>query len=289
MRHAPRPLVSRRTALSLGLVAASAVVTSACTSEPSGAWVHDDDGAATAITHIHGITRDPRSGKVVIATHQGLYRLDPGGWTGGGQVLDLMGFTIASDGSYLGSGHPGPALKMPQPAGLVRSADEGRTWQVLSRGGESDFHALAAGPDFVIGFDGTLRLTTDRMTWSDVAIPAAPHSLAVAPASGIILATTEQGLLASRDRGTSWEPLTPPALLALVAWADESTVVGAGVDGRLHLSRDAGQSWTAGTKEVGAVTALGASTSDGKVEALFVVGTDVLRSTDEGATTERLG
>jgi photosystem II stability/assembly factor-like uncharacterized protein len=242
-----------------------------------------------AITHIHGITRDPRSGKVVIATHQGLYRLEPDGWTGGGQVLDLMGFTIAPDGNYLGSGHPGPALKMPQPAGLVRSTDEGRTWQVLSRGGESDFHALAAGPDFVIAFDGTLRLTTDRTSWSDLAIDAAPHSLAVAPASGMILATTEQGLLASRDRGTTWKQLTPSALLALVAWADESTVVGAGVDGRLHISRDAGQSWTAGTKEVGDVTALGAGTSDGKAEALFVVGTDVLRSTDEGATTERLG
>ncbi|MDN5797739.1 MAG: hypothetical protein L0H79_18605 [Intrasporangium sp.] len=289
MKNARQRHVSRRTALSAGLVVASGLVASACSSRSSGAPGHDDDGAAMAITHIHGITRDPRTGKVVIATHQGLYGLEQDGWTGGGPVLDLMGFAIAPDGSYLGSGHPGPALNLPQPAGLVRSTDQGRTWTVLSRGGESDFHALAAGPDFVIGFDGTLRLTEDQTTWSDLAIPAAPHSLAASPTSGVVLAATEQGLLASGDRGATWKPLTPPALLGLVAWADDNTIVGAGVDRRLHLSRDAGQSWTAGTKEVGEVTALGASTSDGKAEALFVVGTDVLRSTDGGATTERLG
>ena len=289
MKHARNRPVSRRTALSVGLLVATGLTTSACSSESPGAASDEDSGAAMAITHIHGITRDPRMGKVVIATHQGLYRLDPDGWSGIGQVLDLMGFTIAPDGSYLASGHPGPALNLPQPAGLIRSTDDGRTWTILSRSGESDFHALAAGPDFVIGFDGTLRLTTDRTTWSQLAIAAAPHSLAVAPASGMILATTEQGLLASRDRGTTWKQLTPPTLLALVAWADVDTIVGAGVDGRLHISRDAGQSWTAGTKEVGEVTALGASTSDGKAEALFVVGTDVLRSTDAGVTTEGLG
>ena len=288
MKHSRHRPVSRRTALSVGLLLASGLATSACSSESSDAPSDEDTAAAIAITHIHGITRDP-TGKVVIATHQGLYRLEPDGWSGIGQVLDLMGFTIAPDGSYLASGHPGPALKMPQPAGLMRSTDEGRTWRVLSRGGESDFHALAAGPDFVIGFDGTLRLTTDRTAWSDLAIRAAPHSLAVSPATGMILATTEQGLLASRDRGSTWKQLTPPALLALVAFADDNTIIGAGVDGRLHISRDAGQSWTAGTKEVGEVTALGASIGDGKAQALFVVGTNVLRSSDQGATTQRLG
>lgn len=287
--------VSRRTALSIALLTGAGLVTAAC-GAPSGSPADDhgdasvDDHGDTAITHIHGLARDPKSDRVVIATHQGLFSLEEDGWSGGGQAIDLMGFAIAPDGSYLGSGHPGPGVDLPQPAGLVHSTDRGRTWQTLSRGGESDFHALTAGPDFVMGFDGTLRVTTDRKTWSDVAIPAPPHSLAAAPGTGTVLATTERGLLASSDRGRTWEQLAPPELLIVVAWADDRTIVGAGVDGRLHTTRDGGATWSTGSTRIGQVVAVGASvTPDNTVETLMVVGTQVLRSLDGGTTTEELG
>ena len=53
-----------------------------------------------------------------------------------------MGFTVAGPGHYYASGHPGTATDLPQPVGLIESRDGGRTWAVLSRGGQSDFHAL---------------------------------------------------------------------------------------------------------------------------------------------------
>lgn len=293
----------RRALLSAGLVAATSLVLTGCASAPSGA--SGTAGSATSstpsdqtddahdeadISHIHGLGRDPQSGQVVIATHEGLYRLQDGRWRGGGQVVDLMGFAIAPDGVYLGSGHPGPGVDLPEPGGLLESRDGGRTWSSVSRGGESDFHTLTAGAGFVMGFDGTLRISTDRTTWREAAIDAEPHNIAASPGTGTVLATTERGLLSSADQGATWTRLDPPQLLVVVAWADDRTIVGAGVDGRLHTSTDAGQTWTSGGATIGRISAIAASrTPDGAVETLLVIDTTVLRTTDGGGTTEQLG
>lgn len=47
--------------------------------------------------------------------------------------------------------------------------DAGRTWTVLSRGGESNFHALAVSSAGVMGFDGALRVTADGKSWTRAA------------------------------------------------------------------------------------------------------------------------
>ena len=118
-----------------------------------------------AITHIHAVARDPKTGDLLLATHEGLFRHANGELLQNGPVIDLMGFTVAPDGTYYASGHPGAGVDLPQPVGLITSTDSGRTWRVSSRGGESDFHALTSSPTSVVGFDGTLRSTTDGETW----------------------------------------------------------------------------------------------------------------------------
>lgn len=178
-----------------------------------------------AITHIHAVARDPKTGDLLLATHEGLFRHANGELLQNGPVIDLMGFTVAPDGTYYASGHPGAGVDLPQPVGLITSTDSGRTWRVSSRGGESDFHALTSSPTSVVGFDGTLRSTTDGETWSTRTIPAAPRTLAASPQTGALLATTETGLLHSTDDGRSWKGLTPPATALLAAWADEQTIV----------------------------------------------------------------
>ena len=285
-------MITRRRLLSLGVAAGAGLAVSACTSRagsPATQVTGAARDAATAITHIHGIGRDPRTGVVLIATHQGLFRREAGAWLATGPVVDLMGFTITPDGTYLASGHPGAGVDLPQPVGLIESTDSGKTWRVRSRGGQSDFHALAAGPSAVLAVDGRLRLSTDRRSWRELAIPAQPHSIAVSPTSSVVLATTERGLLRSEDLGSTWSPLQPPRLTALVAWADDRTVVGVTVDGTLVTSADAGSTWTSGKADLGEVHALAASrTSSGAVEALVVSGTSVLVSTDGGDTTTEL-
>lgn len=283
-----------RKLLALGLVAGAALLTTACTSTADGAGATTSGNpaaaAAQAITHVHAIARDPATGEALLATHQGLFTRQDGAWVASGPAIDLMGFTIAADGTYLASGHPGPGIDLPQPVGLIASTDRGRTWTVQSRGGQSDFHALAAGPRGVLGFDGRLRLSPDRRDWSELEVPGSPHDLAVSPKTGVILATTEQGLLRSTDAGATWSSLPTPELVALVDFADDQTVVGASVTGRLVTSRDAGTSWSTGAAQIPDVTALSAATrADGTLETLLVSGTAVLVSTDAGQTTQPLG
>lgn len=282
---------SRRTLLTLGFVAGTGVAVTACApqAESSAPSVSGIEASGTAITHVHAITRDAATGVILLATHEGLFRLQNRELTRVGPVVDLMGFTIAEDGRYLASGHPGPGLELPEPLGLVESTDGGETWSVLSRGGESDFHALAAGPDRVLGFDGQLRTSADGRTWKTTSIPSAPAALAIAPGTGTVLATTKDGVLRSDDDGASWATLDTPQLMSLAAWADEKTIVGAGIDGRLLTSRDTGDTWTTSDQPVGEVTALGAHrTEDGQIEALLIADDQVLRTVDAGATTQRL-
>lgn len=242
-----------------------------------------------AITHIHAVARDPKTGDLLLATHEGLFRHANGELLQNGPVIDLMGFTVAPDGTYYASGHPGAGVDLPQPVGLITSTDSGRTWRVSSRGGESDFHALTSSPTSVVGFDGTLRSTTDGETWTTRTIPAAPRTLAASPQTGALLATTETGLLHSTDDGRSWKSLTPPATALLAAWADEQTIVIATTNGQIATSNDTGATWTLQPKRIGAPQALFAQRgTDGQIETILVADGAVLRTADGGATVEKL-
>lgn len=248
-----------------------------------------DAGTSPAISHIHAIVRDPLDAAVVLlAAHEGLFRLREQEPVAVGPEIDLMGFTVTPDGRYLASGHPGPGVELPEPLGLIESSDRGESWTVISRGGESDFHALAASSDRVLGFDGELRLSADGRTWGTLSIPSMPADLAIAEGTGIMLAATEAGVLRSDD-GAQWDPLETPQLIRLLTWVDDETIVGASVEGHLLISRDSGDSWTVSQQPLGEVSALGASlTVEGAVEALLVVGASVLRTLDGGESTERL-
>lgn len=242
-----------------------------------------------AITHIHAVARDPKSGELLLATHEGLFRHVNGDLVQNGPVIDLMGFAVAPDGTYYASGHPGVGVDLPQPVGLITSTDAGRSWRVASRGGQSDFHALTAGSTAVIGFDGVLRSSTDGTTWTTRSIPAPPRTLAAAPTSGTLLATTEAGLLASSDTGSTWRPLSPPGTALLVTWADEKTIVIATTTGQLGVSSDAGATWTLNPTRIGPAEALHARRgSDGGLEIVVVADSKVLRTLDGGTTTENL-
>lgn len=287
-----RPRTVTRRALLLGaatvpLAACGAGAERAPRESGPGGPAPGADPSGIAITHVHTVNRDPASGRVLLATHQGLFAVDNGELTLIGPGHDLMGFTIAPDGTYLASGHPATA-DLPQPLGLIASTNQGKSWTPLSRAGQSDFHTLSATARAVLGFDGTLRVTTDRKVWRELAIPAPPRDLAAGP-TGTVLATTEQGLLASMDDGSSWTKQNPPELALAVTWADPRTVVCATPAGRLMVTRDAGITWQSGPRELGEVQSMSARIRpSGEVEVLLVSGTTLLRTTDQGATTTRI-
>ncbi len=298
---------ARRLSSAMAIVVAVVSLTAACgagqdpgrgdASAPSPLSASGAPGApgtsprtGTAITHIHALAREPQTGKLMLATHEGLFVDEPDGLRRRGPVMDLMGFAADAEGRLYASGHPGvAATDLPQPLGLIRSSDAGRSWSVLSRGGSSDFHALAAGPTKVVGFDGQLRITSDGRTWTTRAIPAPPRWLASAPSSGQLLATTQTGLLTSTDDGSTWRTIPTPKPAVLASWADEQSVVISTTDGHLAISTDRGDTWKVGSQSVGAVDAMWAGRgADGTVEVLFVSSDTVSTTTDLGATTRAL-
>lgn len=240
--------------------------------------------------HIHGISRDPGSGKVNLATHEGLFVMQPdASWQQVGPTVDLMSFAITGPGSFYASGHPADGVDMPAPVGLIKSTDAGRTWTVLSRGGESDFHALAASSAGVMGFDGALRVTADGKSWTQGGLSSEPRCLASSPDGSQVLATTNQGVQSSTDGGRTWVPLASAPPLFLAAWADAKTVVGVTTEGNLAISADAGRTWRADLATVPSGEALSASRDKaGQLEILVVSDTGVLQSRDDGATLTKL-
>lgn len=229
--------------------------------------------------HVHAVARDPGSGKLVVAAHDGLYVYDGTTPVRVGPLVDLMGFTVAGPGHYYASGHPGTATDLPQPVGLIESRDGGRTWDVLSRGGRSDFHALTTAGETVVGFDGALRATTDGRRWTDGNLDADPRTLAGSSTGSTVLATTEEGLMRSTDGGATWQWMDQAPWLLMAAFGDGDTVVGLTPYGQVHTSADAGQTWRATELLAPDAQALHASGEGQKLEILIATDRTVLAST----------
>jgi len=230
------------------------------------AWRGARGGAAGArpeIRHVHGLAVDPYDpARLYVATHDGLWVWrQPDGWQGRvGPVIDLMGFSAgAAPGELFSSGHPGPGARLPNPVGLIRSRDGGRSWEILSLAGEVDFHAMAvspAGARRVYGFfygDGLFYRSDDGgRTWSRLRVPAlagpdrrGPLQLVAHPADpDTLLAAGEWGLLRSTDGGRTWETLLPgPVTAAAFVPRDPRRVLAYALDAGLLHSADGGRSW----------------------------------------------
>ncbi len=284
-------LHSRTAAAASALIAAALVA--GCGADPG------DEAAATAshtasaapaaapvsadgidIGHVHNISLDGDS--VLLGTHEGLYRQEPGQAPAlVGEPFDVMGFAPAADW-WLASGHPGPGMDAPADLGLLASADGGGTWQPVSLAGQADFHRIATSGSTVLGVnsgDGLLWRSTDEgAQWATHG--AGPFDLALDPADPAQgIATTSSGPLSSRDGGQTWAPLPAAPLIAYLAWTDTG-IVGAAPDGQILRSTDAGATWTGEGKVEGQPAALAAA----EERIVVLQGGTVWESTDAGAT-----
>lgn len=299
----------RRSALLAASAATSALVLTGCaateetpaaqdspsTQDEEQGSGHPDNGARgeqarLPSAHVHGVAVNPGDDRVYLATHDGLFRYDETGPTRVGPVVDLMGFTVAGPDHFYASGHPGPGVDLPEPVGLIESTDGGRTWSLLSRQGQSDFHALAASSAGVVGFDGdALRATSDGTTWRELDPPVSPYALAASPDGAVLLASSETGPVRSDDAGATWAAVEQAPLLQVVDWAAGQTVAGVTPNGRVAVSEDTGATWTERGNVGGPPQALGAHPMpDGSLRVLVVTADEVLDSIDGGASFTRL-
>ena len=227
---------------------------------------------------------DPGTNRVLLATHDGLFDVSASPAVQIGPTIDLMGFTSVATDEFYASGHPGPGSELPDPVGLIRSTDGGRTWEPLSRQGESDFHALAATNGGIVGFDGQLRTSSDGLTWQVAENQIPVFNLAGASRDGTVLATTEKGLQRSTDHGQSWTAVPGAPLLMLTALS-EGKAAGITPEGVIYTSSDAGLTWAEQGTVSGDAAAIASQVIDDSTLRIWVATHDSVQvSNDNGQT-----
>ena len=280
-----RPRAATVTAAAAALVLGLAACAPA--SEPSaGASPTRQADTGLPSAHVHGLTVSGDTSQVLLATHDGLFDVtkQPAAKIGG--TNDLMGFTAGQgEGTFYASGHPGPGSDLPNPLGLIRSVDGGKTWEQLSRQGESDFHALTTTKSGIVASDGTLRTSPDGKAWTTVSAGFAPAVLAGHPDTDTVLATTPEGIQRSTDAGKTWTLEKSGPVIQFAAFANPTEAAGVEPDGTVHTSADGGLTWTRKGRidtEVQAIAAV--KGADGKPRIWAATAEGIVVSTDGGTT-----
>ncbi len=243
-RHDPSAMPRRPLIPALVLVFLATILAACGGESPT-----DRAAAEAGPEHVHGLGVNPADGALLVATHTGLFRMEPGSdemTRVGDRLQDTMGFAVVGPERFIGSGHPDLRDDLPPLLGLIRSDDGGRSWQTVSLTGEADFHALLADGDRITGYDasgGRVMVSRDGgATWRQSAPPAAIADIAAEPgAPGRLLATSEVGLLASTDSGATWRVGAGDAVL--LSWPARETLYGFTSTGEVRISGDGGSTW----------------------------------------------
>lgn len=189
--------------------------------------------AEPLLFHVHGLAFSPDGKSLLVPAHTGLAAFREDGWSEvDGPIHDFAGFSLAERAIYA-SGHPPPGSSLPNPLGLVKSTDLGKSWVSLALGGEADFHFLAASY--------RSNAIYVRSTEANSAMPI-------------------PGLHLSVDDGKSWRRRNGAGLegdvFGIAAHPRDARTLAIATDKGLYLSRDAGETFKRfdGRQAVTAVT-----------------------------------
>lgn len=180
-------------------------------------------------THLHGMGYIEQEDALYFSTHHGLKIFRDGNWFETSENNnDYMGFNAVDEGFYT-SGHPSPDSDMPNPIGIQRSMDGGRSLEHLGMEGETDFHLMAAGYQ-------------------------SHHLFVMNPAPN---SQIEAGFHRSEDLGETWEQVEAQGLegeaVALAMHPTDSQLIAAATSEGVYLSEDGGQNFglLSGEEETG--------------------------------------
>ncbi|WP_166240130.1 F510_1955 family glycosylhydrolase [Paenibacillus turpanensis] len=173
-----------------------------------------------SIDHAHGMSYSADGSKLFFAVHDGLRVYENGQWSlPAGEKHDYMGFSMVDDGFY-SSGHPAPGSNKKNPFGIVKSTNEGESFEPLALYGEIDFHGMSVGyqshaiyvfnplPNQAMSELGLHYSTDEAKSWTKSKVEGLvgqPATLAVHPTdSGTMAVGTDQGIFVSTNYGDSF-------------------------------------------------------------------------------------
>lgn len=255
---------------------------------------------ASSFSHSHGIAVDTNDAtKVYIATHEGLYLIqnDKDLFQIGKTRDDLMGFSPhpTEANTFFSSGHSSRGGNL----GFQKTTDGGLTWSRLSDGlgGPVDFHGMTVSqvnPQIVYGFFGNkLQRSVDGgFSWEYAKGSVAPISLSSDPKSeSIVHASTQNGVMISRDKGDTWQSISPQlegGAVSVFAVEPLSAYILTFSEklGGIGKSTDGGVSWQKIPETFGGEAVLYISYSKSATGTVYALTNknSVYKSTDSGAT-----
>jgi photosystem II stability/assembly factor-like uncharacterized protein len=234
------------------VIAIAAIVAVAVTRSDGGGGApsSQERGPATAglpnTPDYHSLAVSPTNpSRILLGTHQGLYRSSDGGKTWAFETLagqDAMNLARTGRQTLWSAGHNV----------FVKSTDGGRTWVNVSPNGlpSLDLHGFAIDPRdpdrlyAAVAGQGLFRSDNGGRSFGPVSseVGGAVMALAVTPSGKIMAGDMERGLLVSGDRGKTWREALKERLMGVaVNPADPRRILAAGPG--ILLSTDGGRTW----------------------------------------------
>jgi photosystem II stability/assembly factor-like uncharacterized protein len=267
-------------------------------------------GMALTLHHVHGVSYSADGKQLYIPTHHGLAVYNGSQWTKvPGPEHDYMGFAVTRQFWY-SSGHPMPGSPLKNPLGLIKSKDQGQTWEFLGLSGEADFHLLATSyqtntvyvfnpsPNSRMPQPGLYYTTSDGKQWhpaKSTGLVGTVASLAVHPTQEkVVAAGTRDGVFLSQDAGASFQPLVEglPALALCFTFDGQHLWISSFDSGKPTLTR---LQWQTGQQEAielpleqDAVTHMAQNPVNAQTWAIATYQRDVYVSSDNGKTWQQI-
>lgn len=203
------------------------------------------------ISHVHGMGYAGNDNGLYVASHIGLKIYRNGEWFTTSDFHDYMGFNAIDEGFFT-SGHPSADSDLPNPLGIQKSLDGGRSLEHIAFQGETDFHMMAVGYEshdiFLMNTEknsmldsGFYKSMDAGANWEAVkafGLEGEVTSLALHPTdSKIVAAATTSGIYLSKDGGDRFIDLTQKKVKGTAVFLTDHTLYFASSDTAATLTK----------------------------------------------------